>query len=113
MSADATGMKNLFADIPDTLPAELVSFLVEQDGIRIERIVSRGHAEPRHGWFDQTEHEWVNVLSGAARLEFEGGKQQQLGKGDHVLISAGTKHRVAWTDPNVDTIWLAVFWKAG
>lgn len=101
---------NLFQGIPDSLPAELVSVLVERDGIRVERIVSRGHAEPAQGWFEQAEHEWVTVLAGAAILEYEGGERLKLGKGDHVLIPAGIKHRVAWTDPQTDTIWLAVFW---
>ncbi len=112
MSDDTTEMKNLFADIPAELPAELTTVLVEQDEIRIERIVSRGHAEPQDGWFEQREHEWVSVLSGSAILEYEGGEQRRMGKGDHVLIPAGTKHRVAWTDPDQDTLWLAVFWKA-
>lgn len=102
---------NLFEGIPDSLPAELVTSLLDRDGIRIERIVSRGHAEPAQGWFDQTEHEWVTVLSGAAVLEYEGGERITLGKGDHILIPVGTKHRVAWTDPEVETIWLAVFWR--
>ena len=105
-------MSNLFEGIPASLPEEWVTSLLEQDGVRVERIVSRGHTAPAAGWYDQTEHEWVAVLSGAAVLECEDGRQQTLKAGDHVLITAGSKHRVAWTDPQVDTIWLAVLWSA-
>jgi cupin 2 domain-containing protein len=39
--------------------------------VRIERIVSHGHASPEEFWYDQDRHEWVVVLTGAARLRFE------------------------------------------
>ena len=31
--------------------------------------------------------------------------------GDHVTIPAHTKHKVSWTDPTQETIWLAVFYQ--
>lgn len=37
---------NLFADLPPSLPDELVQVLTAAPGVRIERIVSHGHASP-------------------------------------------------------------------
>jgi cupin 2 domain-containing protein len=63
---------NLFADFPASLPEELVQPLLTKLSIRIERIVSHGHASPEGHRYDQDQHEWVMLLTGAARLRFEG-----------------------------------------
>lgn len=90
---------------------EQVRELLSREDIRIERIVSRGHSSPPGFWYDQKEHEWVMVLEGRARLLFAGGEAAiQLGPGDHIDIPAHTKHRVVWTDPDQNTVWLAVFY---
>lgn len=34
----------------------------------------------------------------------------QLNEGDYLNINAHVKHRVEYTDPDVETIWLAVFY---
>ena len=102
-------MPNLFADIPATLPEELVTPLFEQSGFRLERIVSRGHASPPGFWYDQREGEWVAVLRGAARLEIEGKGVFAMKPGDHVFLPARCRHRVTWTDPDQDTVWIALF----
>jgi cupin 2 domain-containing protein len=103
---------NLFQDIPESLQAELIEQLVAAPFVRIERIVSRGHSSPPGFWSDQDEHEWVVVLAGQAQLQIEGRKQPVvLGPGDTCNLPAHMKHRVAWTVPDQDTIWLAVFWK--
>ncbi len=78
--------------------------------MRIERIVARGQASPDGFWYDQASHQWVALLEGAARLEFEGGSEVELAPGDHINIRAGTRHRVAWTAPDRATVWLAVFY---
>jgi cupin 2 domain-containing protein len=98
---------NLFADIPAHLPDELFSTLVAASDVRIERIVSHDHASTPGFWYDQEQHEWVIVLAGAARLEFEDGVLD-LKLGDFVNIPAHKKHRVEWTTPDEPTIWLAV-----
>ena len=104
---------NLFQDIPDHLDQELVEKLLAHDSFRIERIVSRGHASPPKFWYDQDEHEWVALLTGKAQLQIDGEEDLViLGPGDTYDLPAHTKHRVAWTEPNHDTIWLAVFWKS-
>ena len=104
-------MSNLFDDLPATLPQELVTILSQNQHIRIERIVSTGHASPDGFWYDQVEHEWVVVLKGEARLAFEDGETVRMKPGDHVLIPAHRRHRVEWTTPDEPTIWLAVFYR--
>jgi len=105
--------RNLFQGIPEALDQELVEKLLEHDSFRIERVVSRGHASPPKFWYDQDEHEWVVVLTGKAQLQIDGEEDLvTLDPGDTYALPAHTKHRVAWTEPNHDTIWLAVFWKS-
>ena len=100
---------NLFAGIPQNLPDEQFDELVASPGVRIERIVSRGHASPDGFWYDQDWDEWVTVLRGSAGLLLEGEPTPRtLIAGDHVLIPAHRRHRVAWTAAGRDTIWLAV-----
>ncbi len=99
---------NLFAGIPADVPQELTDCLHSGAGLRIERIVSRGQASPPGFWYDQADDEWVLVVSGAARLRFEGDDPVELRPGDYLFIPAGRRHRVEWTDPAELTIWLAV-----
>ena len=102
-------MNNLFSDIPDDLPDEFLETLLDADSVRIERIVSHGHASPDGFWYDQNEHEWVVVLKGAARLQFEGDDELlEMRPGDYVNIRAHKRHRVQWTTPDEPTVWLAV-----
>ena len=103
---------NLFADFPRDMPAEFFTRLLLAPGIRIERIVSHGHQSPAGFWYDQPENEWVVVLKGAARLEFEDGTLE-MGPGDFINIPAHKKHRVDWTTPDEPTIWLAVHYGGG
>ena len=98
---------NLFSNLPQNLPEELTTTLQEAPGVRIERIVSHGHSSPEGFWYDQDQAEWVLVLNGAARLEFED-RLLEMRPGDFVNIPAHKKHRVAWTTPDEPTIWLAV-----
>jgi cupin 2 domain-containing protein len=100
-------LANLFADLPGRLPDELFTTLLEAGDLRIERIVSFGHASPPGFWFDQHQHEWVVLLKGAARLRFED-EELELRPGSFVNIPAHRRHRVDWTSPDESTIWLAV-----
>ena len=100
---------SLFAGIPADLPAELTEELVRSEHVRIERIVSRGHTSLPGFWYDQEENEWVVVLSGWAELTYSDGSSIRLGAGDWISIPAGVKHRVEGTDPDQDTVWLAIF----
>jgi len=110
---------NIFNDIPASLPDEAVDVLASGASCRVERIVSHGrvspdgHASPDGFWYDQDDDEWVMVISGRARLAFEGDAEAiELGPGDYVNIPAHCRHRVDWTDPDSDTVWLAVHYRA-
>lgn len=103
---------NLFAEIPTDLPAELVETLCQAEHLRIERIVSRGHASPADFWYDQEQHEFVLLLSGRARVIFaDDDRAVNLAPGDWLEIKAHARHRVDWTDPQQDTVWLAVHYR--
>ncbi len=100
--------ENLFQNIPESLPEELFTVLAENENVKIERIVSDGHASPNGFWYDQEQNEFVLLISGAAVLEFEDGKVE-MKPGDHLLIPAHQRHRVAATSQTEKTIWLAIF----
>ena len=109
---DGEVIKNVFDDLPPHLPKELVQALIRAPDVRIERIISHGHASPEGFWYDQGRHEWVVVLKGAARLRFEDGTVE-MKPGDFVNIPAHKKHRVDWTTPDEPTIWLGVIYENG
>ena len=105
--------RNLLADVPRALPAELVEELVRTSDARLERIVSRGHRTPDGEWYDQAWDEWVVVLTGRARLRIEGAADEAvLGPGDSLVLPAHLRHRVEWTDPGAETVWLALHYDA-
>lgn len=100
---------NLFQNLPKTLEAEQFEDILKQPGCRVERIVSFGHSSPADFWYDQSWDEWVLVLSGEALLEWgDGAEPVRLRAGDHLLIPARMRHRVAFTSPSEPTIWLAL-----
>ena len=105
-------MNNIFEKIPVDLHSEVFDSLVEANGVRIERIISRGHASPESGWYDQAQNEWVMVLKGEAIIAFEDKPPVTLREGDYINIRAHEKHRVQWTDPDQETVWLAVHYES-
>jgi cupin 2 domain-containing protein len=101
--------QNLFEGLPAELPEELFQLLATGRSFRLERIVSEGHSSTAGFWYDQPQHEWVVLLSGAARIEFADEKKSiELAPGDYLLIPAGCRHRVGWTSPEEKTVWLAI-----
>jgi cupin 2 domain-containing protein len=100
---------SLLEGIPSELPDEIFNTICSAERVKIERIVSRGNASPEGFWYDQERNEFVLVVRGSAglRLENEDGIVV-LKSGDYVNIGAHIKHRVEWTDPTCETIWLAV-----
>ncbi len=103
--------KNLLSDIPAELPDELVQTLVLRRGCRWCGVVSRGHWSPDGFWYDQDENEFVVLLSGAARMVFEDRAEPvEMTAGSWVNIAAHRRHRVEWTDPTQNTIWLGIFY---
>ena len=102
-------MGNLFSPLPSQLPEEVSQMLVNSASVRIERIVSHGHASPAGFWYDQEKSEWVILLKGDAKLFFEGDEQPvHMKPGDYINIPAHHRHRVEWTTPDEPTVWLRV-----
>lgn len=100
---------NLFADLPKTLENEQFLDLFSAPGVKIERIVSAGQATPASQWLEQDWTEWVALLAGTAAIQIEGeASPRTLAAGDWLLIPARARHRVEWTDPSRETVWLAV-----
>jgi len=101
-------VNNIFAQIPAGLEQEVLETLVENKAMCIERIISKGHTSPPCGWYDQANNEWVIVLKGEAIISFADEADIRLVAGSYIDIAAHKKHRVSWTDPDVETVWLAV-----
>lgn len=103
---------HFYREAPAALPDEVIQTLLAAGELRIERIVSREQHSPPGFWYDQDEHEWVILLQGAARLRFaDGDRALDLEPGSYVHIRAHERHRVEWTTPDTDSIWLAVFYR--
>jgi cupin 2 domain-containing protein len=99
---------NIFSQIPADLKEEIFEEIISNNSLKIERIVSKGQITPEGKWYDQEGNEWVILLSGEALLEFENSESVRLQEGDYINIDAHVKHRVSWTKPNAETIWLAI-----
>ena len=103
--------KNILDNIPSKIPAEIVENLLEHKNIRIERIISKGQFSRPGFWYNQNENEWVILLKGKAKLLFKDKKNGvKLDVGDYINIPSHLKHRVEWTNPDEETIWLAIFY---
>lgn len=101
---------NLFAHLPSIDSTdEQFTALLNEPGLRVERIVSTGQASPPGFWYEQAEDEWVLLIAGEALLRFaDETEARRLQPGDHIDIAAGRKHRVDWTKPGAHTVWLAI-----
>ena len=100
-------VRNIFDELPQQLPKEVVQTLIQAADVRIERIILHGHASPSGFWYDQPHTEWVIVLKGVARLQFVD-RMVEMKPGDFIHIPAFMKHRVDWTTPDEPTVWLGV-----
>ena len=110
MSSDKKKVKNIFdtQSLPDKA-GELFETLLERNAgtaVKLERILSFGAVTPEGEWYNQTWDEWVMVAMGEAILEYDNGEQIKLACGDHLLIPAHQRHRVAYTSTNC--VWLAL-----
>ena len=88
-------------------PEQAQTFLEGGGPVRVERIVSFGHATPEGQWYDQDEDEWCLVLEGEGRIAFEDGREITLGRGASCLLPRHLRHRVAATSS--PCVWLCVF----
>lgn len=104
---------NLLAALPQRTEGEVFEHIVEGEGFVLERIVSFGHVTAPGSWYDQDRDEWVLLLCGGARLRFEDvASTIELVPGDAVLIPAHRRHRVDWTRPDCETVWIALHFRA-
>ncbi|VAW67648.1 hypothetical protein MNBD_GAMMA08-3049 [hydrothermal vent metagenome] len=103
-------INNVFSNIPENINQEIIEVLLQSKNIKIEKIISKGQCSPATGWYDQAQNEWVIVLKGEAKLVFEKGEDVDLVAGSYINIQAHKKHRVSWTHPDIETVWLAVFY---
>lgn len=102
---------NFFSDIPHQIDDEVFDTILAADGFEIKRIISKGQKSPADYWYDQEKNEWVMVLKGAAKLKFKDHKRiVEMMPGNYIHIPAHCKHKLEWTDPDVETIWLAVYY---
>ena len=104
---------NIYANLPQNLDQEVFEDLLATKSLKLERIISKGHATPPGEWYDQERDEWVILLAGNAGIRIEGQTEViDLKKGDYLLLPAHLKHRVEWTSAEEETIWLALHYTA-
>ncbi|MBN2724100.1 MAG: cupin domain-containing protein [Deltaproteobacteria bacterium] len=101
-------MKNIF-EYPSSGKSELIEKLVSSDNVTVEKIVSYSNITPEDFWYDDSRDEWVIVLRGKGKLEFEDGKKLEMNEGDFYLIKSHEKHRVIETDN--PTLWLCIYFQ--
>jgi cupin 2 domain-containing protein len=105
----AMNLGTLLENIPLESAEEIFDTICSTENVKIERIVSRGHSSPEGFWYDQKKNEFVLVVRGSAGVKMENREEIVVLKvGDYLNIGAHEKHRVEWTDPDCETIWLAV-----
>ena len=103
---------NLFLNIKELISEEIFEALLKNEYLKLERIISNGHATLQGEWCDQDTNEWVILLQGSAGILFEGDTEVLvLRPGNYVNIPAHMKHRVEWTDSGEKTIWLALHYR--
>ena len=104
-------IRNIFTGTRKQAHEEILETIIQTHQFKIEKIISRGHATTEGEWYDQDKNEWVLVLKGNAGLRFEGYNEVLVMKpGDYINIRAHQKHRVEWTDPEEETVWLAIYY---
>ena len=109
----SSDQSNLLASACPPAGEERVEPLIEGPGWRLERIHSCQASSPEGFWYDQSESEWVMVLRGSAKLQFQDeAEPRDLCAGDSLLITPHRRHRVVTTDPDPGTLWLALSWSA-
>lgn len=104
-------MGNIFADFKDEeiLSEELEENLLSIKSARIARIKSKGHFSPKGFWYEQTDDEWVLVLSGEGEIEWPCGRKKLLKEGEWLFLPRGEKHRVSYTSHKPPCVWLAIY----
>lgn len=100
---------NIFEEIPYDKNEENFFEIFKNEKIKVEKIVSNGQTSPNNFWYEQEKSEFILLVEGYAKLEFED-RVVELRKGDCLNIKAFEKHRVSFTSLDESTIWFAVFY---
>ena len=104
---------NLFKDPDLAIHGEYFETIAVFAGARLQRIVSHGQSTAVGEWLKQDADEWVLLVSGSARLSFaDSSSEITLDPLDHIIIPAGCRHRIEYTDPLDKTVWLALHFPA-
>ncbi|MEI7595117.1 MAG: cupin domain-containing protein [Bacteroidota bacterium] len=98
---------NIFK-IEKAISIEEFDCILKNENIVIERIISPNSDNPNAGWYNQEWDEWVMLVQGNAKLEYDDKSTIDLSIGDTLLIKKNTKHRVIYTFSESITIWLAI-----
>lgn len=105
---------NLLSPTTAAAGEEVEELIVSGPGWRLVRIHSNAASSPVGFWYQQNEHEWLTILRGSARLRLADPELcLDLSVGDQVTLPSGRRHRVERTDPDLGTIWLALYWTEG
>lgn len=102
-------MQNLFNTSNLETDSEQFNSLIDNNSVKLERIVSFGIATPKGEWYDQDQTEWVALIQGRATIKYKDNTQIELQAGDTLLLKPHVKHRVE--EVSKDAIWLALFLK--
>lgn len=97
--------RDIFKFAKTEIPETVETVLRGRGGFRVERIRSEAYANGE--WYDQSEDEFVMLLSGTATLEFADGRRVELSAGEWLVIRRHVRHRVAAV--SAGSVWLALF----
>ncbi len=100
--------RNIFVHNIIESKEEVFEKIISDKNFFVERIISSGQRSAEGFWYNQEQSEWVIVLQGNAKIEFEDDVILELNVGDYVLIPPHKKHRVIETSQTEKTIWLAI-----
>ena len=103
---------NIFDNCKTDSKEEIFEKLYQNENVIIERIISFGNITPQGQWYDQDKDEWVLLIDGNAKLEFEDSRIVELNKGDYIHLPAHQKHKVIYTSIDTKCIWLAFHFKS-
>jgi len=103
---------NNFFDTPILkINKEQFTSLVKGKNFFTDKIISNGFKSPNDEWMSEEYEEWVILLKGRAKIEFENGEVLNLKAGDYLRIPANTKHRILYTSKKPFCYWLAIHFK--
>ena len=97
--------RDIFKFAKTEIPETVETVLRGRGGFRVERIRSEAYANGE--WYDQSEDEFVMLLSGAATLEFADDRRVGLSAGEWLVIRRHVRHRVAAV--SAESVWLTLF----